>query len=101
MATIKWTLRAKKDFQDLVEYIALDSKVYAAESGSRIVAAVEHLKNFPSLGRVVPEFEDGTLREIIVGNHRLVYHLNDKLISMVAIIHVSQDFLHRFGDDDV
>ena len=95
MATIRWTLGARQDFKELVTYVAQDSSVYAAILAERILEAVERLEKFPKLGRIVPEYADSSLRELIVGNYRLVYRLRAQRIGLVAIAHASRDLLRK------
>ena len=67
--------------------------------GGRIVAAVERLSRHPKLGRVVPEYEDETIRELIVGNYRVVYRLRGQRIGIIAVVHASRDLLRRLTGD--
>ena len=95
MASVRWTLGSQEDLREIVEYISQDSTTYAAAMGGRIVAAVERLRRHPKLGRVVPEYEDETLRELIVGNYRVVYRLRGQRIGIIAVVHGSRDLLRR------
>jgi plasmid stabilization system protein ParE len=49
----------------------------------------KHIARFPRAGRVVPEFGDETIREIISKPYRLVYRLGDDCgtIAIVRIWH--------------
>lgn len=78
MAQIRWTVGARQDLREMVAYIQRDSAVYAVEMAGRIVTAVEKLAELPNLGRIVPEYQDSSLREVIVGNYRVVYRLGAK-----------------------
>jgi plasmid stabilization system protein ParE len=42
--------------------------------------------NFQS-GRVVPEYDDEAVREVMVGNYRLMYRLWSEDVEIVAVIH--------------
>lgn len=95
MATVRWTVGARGDLRDIVAYVSQDSAVYAAALAGRIVAAVERLRRFPSRGRIVPEYEDPTIRELIVGNYRVVYRFQRLRVGIVAIVHASRDLLRR------
>jgi toxin ParE1/3/4 len=75
VASIIWTVGAQEDLRGIVGYIGRDSTAYAAQVAGHIVSAVERLRRHPKLGRVVPEYEDETIRELIVGNYRVVYRL--------------------------
>ncbi|MEI1280607.1 type II toxin-antitoxin system RelE/ParE family toxin [Leptospira venezuelensis] len=44
---IIWSLRAKSDLQDIYDYIAKDSEVYALNVVNKIIDVVENIPNFP------------------------------------------------------
>jgi len=44
------------------------------------------------MGRIVPERNVDELRELILGNYRIIYHLNDDFIELITIIHSKQRF---------
>src|SRR3712207_7201642 len=50
-----------------------DSPQYAAATVRRIRLATSRLESFPESGRIVPEYADATLREVIVGSYRVLY----------------------------
>jgi toxin ParE1/3/4 len=62
---IIWSPSARLDLHDLKEYISLDSPEIAKQFVASLFEAVERLEVFPKSGRVVPEFDDQQLREII------------------------------------
>jgi len=51
---------------------------------------VEDLKSFPESGRIVPETENKSIRELIYGNYRLIYRLEEKKISVLTVRHGKQ-----------
>jgi hypothetical protein len=51
-----------------VEYIAHDSPSYAASLAVKADLAAQSLSELPNRGRLVPEFKDDTVREILVVN---------------------------------
>jgi plasmid stabilization system protein ParE len=55
-----------------------------------IISAVDRLESFPGMGRVVPETNDESSREIIFGNYRIVYRLKSDLIELLTIYHGSR-----------
>jgi toxin ParE1/3/4 len=64
---IIWSLQAREDLRDIVTFIATDNPAAAAQSfGFRLMSKVDVLANFPQLGRVVPEENDETIRELIL-----------------------------------
>lgn len=88
---ILWTEPAIEDLRNLYSYIAKDSEVYASSFVERIILAVEKLTNFPRLGRVVPEADKETVRELLLNNYRVIYRINGELIEMITVIHGRRD----------
>ncbi|MDZ4277959.1 MAG: type II toxin-antitoxin system RelE/ParE family toxin [Dehalococcoidia bacterium] len=95
MASIVWTVGARDDLRDTIDYIGRDSPTYAAATAERILGAAEGLRRHPKMGRVVPEYDDQSIRELIVGNYRVVYRLRRQQVAVLAIVHGSRDLLRR------
>ena len=71
-----WSPASRDDLHDIVSFISRDSRERAAAFGYRLIAATDELQDFPEIGRVVPEYEIETIREIIVRSYRIVYRVN-------------------------
>ena len=95
MAKIHWTVGARRDLHEIINYIADDSPAYAINFAERIILAVDRLETFPKLGRIVPEYQDTNVRELIVGNYRVVYRIQGDHIGIAAIAHASRDLLRN------
>jgi plasmid stabilization system protein ParE len=95
VASIHWTLDAQEDLRQIVLYVGRDSATYAAALAGRILATVDVLRRHPKLGRVVPEYGDETLREVIVSSYRVVHRVRGRRIGIVAVVHGSRDLLRR------
>jgi toxin ParE1/3/4 len=52
-----------------------------------VFAAVERLDLLPQSGRVVPEKNDPQIREILLGNYRIIYRLRDEVAELLTIHH--------------
>ena len=98
MAQVRWTIGARADLREIVEFIARDSETYATATADRILGAVEHLQRHPRQGRVVPEYRNSRLREVIVGRHRVVYWVSARDIAVVAVVDAGRDLLRKLGD---
>ena len=68
---------ARADLRDVVRYISFDAPDRAFEFGRFLISRTRLLAHSPDLGRIVPEFEDPFIREIIVRSYRVVYRLDD------------------------
>jgi addiction module RelE/StbE family toxin len=67
---------AKRDRRDIVRYISSDSPERAVILGQFLVSSIKRLADFPELGKVVPEFDDPSLREIVVRSYRVIYRVD-------------------------
>lgn len=95
MAKIEFTEQSISDIKEIAAYIALDSAHYAALQVSKIFAKSETLENHPNIGRVVPELNLKSVREIIEGNYRIIYKIVDRELIHILTIHHSSRQLKR------
>lgn len=87
---IRWSPRAASHFEEICDYIAKDSKHYAALFAKKVNVIVKSIPQFPKSGRIVPEYRDENLREKIYENYRIVYRIKREFIEIVAICHGSR-----------
>ena len=72
---IRWTDQAIADLAAIRSFIEQDSPHYASVVVTRLIRAVDRLKDFPQSGRVVPEFEHNAVREVVERPYRIIYRL--------------------------
>ena len=72
---IVWSHQAREDLRDIVLFIAQDNPRIAESFGFLLMSKVDSLADFPKLGRVVPEFADEPIREIIFRSYRIIYRV--------------------------
>ena len=82
-----WSPQAIEDIEAIAEYIARDSASYAESTVERIFQAPEKLMQFPKLGRVVPEKNDESVREIFVFQYRIIYEIVASEIHVLTVVH--------------
>ena len=90
-----WTDPSVADLRAIRDYIARDSDSYAAGLVGELVLCVERLLRFPRLGRVVPEAQDESIRELLNQNNRIIYRIRGERIEILAIVHGSRDLTGR------
>lgn len=90
MVEIKWTNNALEELDDIALYISRDSPKYAEILISQIYEMVDHLKQFPKIGRKVPEYNNPNLREILYNNYRIIYLIKKEHLEIISIIHGSR-----------
>jgi len=87
MAEIRWTLQAADDLEAIAEFISVDSPQYAQLFAIDVLTAIERLALFPRSGRIVPELGNAAIREIVLGNYRIVYRLRKDAVEILTIYH--------------
>ena len=86
MVKIRWTELSVDDLKTIRDYIAQDSVRYASITINRIYDRAQILSKQPLSGRIVPEFDDSKIRELIIGNYRLVYLIiNEESVEILRI----------------
>ena len=78
---------ALSDLSEIKNYIKRDSLHYAKIFIQKIISSIKILKDFPKIGRVVPEFKDENIREIFVKSYRVIYRIENQTIFIVTVIH--------------
>ena len=84
---VKWSPEAIEDIDSIAEYIARDSEFYARSVVNEILSLGTKIAEEPLIGRIVPELDDENIRERFVYSYRVVYTIEDTVITVVAVIH--------------
>mgnify|MGYP000860124799 FL=1 len=87
MVKLIWTEVAIEDLKSIHDFIAQDSKVYAERLIEKIILRIDQLSDYPQSGRIVPEFNKESLRELIEGNYRIIYLLRTDFIAIARVHH--------------
>jgi addiction module RelE/StbE family toxin len=95
---VRWTNQAVADLQAIRDFITRDSPRYGRLVAERLFIATERLETFPLSGRIVPELGRDDVREIIVGEYRLVYKIFGGAVIMLTIFRSSRLFPGRIEE---
>jgi len=87
---IVWLPLAIDRVSEIAGYIADDNHSAAIRWVDSIFKETERLKKFPNSGRVCPETNKKEIREIISGNYRIIYRVEDKEIRILTVRHGKQ-----------
>lgn len=93
MVNISWSQLALDDLKNIHAYIALDSQYYATNFIDKLVKKIKLLEKYPSSGRIVPEFENAEIRELIEGKNRIVYKLGESEVTILRIQNFAKLFI--------
>jgi toxin ParE1/3/4 len=95
MVKIIWTNRSLTDLQEIGDYISLDSFQYARLTLERILDTASILETNPLIGRKVPEINDASIRELIIGSYRLIYKIEKRTQIFILTVHHSSRLLKK------
>lgn len=84
---IVWTKKAEKQLDQIFEYIASDSTLYAQRTVSQIIEEAESISLNSRKGRKVPEYQRDDIREVFHHPYRIIYLLKDDIIEILSVIH--------------
>ncbi len=88
MDKVVWTEIAIIDLKEIFDFIAEDSKRYDNVTTQKIYQKVQFIIDNPSMGRIVPEFNDKNIHELIEGNYRIIYLIKNEIhIDILRIFH--------------
>ena len=72
---LHFTTRFMHEADEQAEYLAQYSPARAALFVDNVFRQLDLVKQHPRLGRVVPELNDETIRELLFRQYRLIYRL--------------------------
>ena len=82
-----WSPQAIEDVEAIAQYIARDSTIYAESTIEQIFQAPEKLIQFPKLGRIVPEKNDESIREVFIFQYRIIYEIVASEEQNLTVVH--------------
>ncbi len=84
---VVWTARARRRLQEIHDHIAQDQPLNAARWIGHVLDRGEQIGAQPRSGRMVPEYQHETVREIFEGDYRLVYRIRNQRVDVLTIHH--------------
>ncbi len=82
-----WAPSARLDLKEIASYIADSRPEASIRFVKSVFRSVEHLIDFPEAGRIVPEFGDPCIREVVRKPCRIVYRIKSEQ-SMIEVVRV-------------
>lgn len=81
------TETAYTDLEDIENYISQDSPAIARRFIMRIFDKIDQLYEYPYSGKPVSEFNDPSIKELLLNKYRIIYQVNDNIINVLRVIH--------------
>ncbi len=91
MGKVIWSPAALEDIKDIHDYIAKDSVDRAALFIERLIEVTDGLIEFPYSGRVIPEINQTSCREIVFGAYRIMYDIISDSVRIASVVHSAGD----------
>jgi len=82
---VSWSPESLNRLIEIEAFIAEDNASKAIEFTDYIVSKSSIIMENPEIGRVVPEFSDPKLRELIIKGYRLVYRIVENHIEILTV----------------
>jgi len=87
LARLIWSADSRANLRSIHRRISKDSERAADALIDEITSSAGRLSEFPLSGRIVPEFDQDDIRELIVRNYRVVYQLIGDTVGVVRVHH--------------
>lgn len=85
MRKVLWTENSVQDLLAIKTYISQASPHQAEEWILELYNTGESLTSFALRGRIVPEFKDENIRELLIESYRLVYQVQATSVAILTI----------------
>lgn len=96
MVRVNWTLQAQDDLKSIAYFISKDSVQYARLQIHRIRNQTQILRPQARIGKIIPEMNKNTYRELIEGRFRIIYKIvSENQIDILTIHHSARDLGRR------
>ena len=82
---VVWTEQAWDRLVEIEAFVADDDPGAAQRLVDKLVAQGDSLVRHPDRGRIIPEIPGSGLRELLVGNYRIVYRHTAKMIEILTV----------------
>ncbi len=82
---VLWTENSIRDLLAIKDFISLDSPERADTWILELYSSGDNLVTFPQRGRIVPEFDQENIRELIIENYRLIYRVKSSSIEILTV----------------
>lgn len=94
---ILWSPLSVERLEEIFEYISKHNKPAAQKMVDGIFKKVETLSEYPERGRKVPEVKRGEIREVFLGEYRIIYRVESKKVVVLTI----RNFKQLLSDEDL
>ena len=84
---VDWSPQALEQAAEIVDYIGAERPNAALDWLDGLEERLTALPGLPEQGRVVPEWYEPTVRELIYKRHRIIYEVHPDRVELLSIRH--------------
>lgn len=84
---VVWSDIARQELREIVTTIADDNPVAAAKWIKELRTRAERLSDFPDSGRMMLDEDDWPIRELLYGNYRVLYEVQEQTVLILHVWH--------------
>ena len=92
MAEVVWRPQALRDLEAVEAYYEEVAPDFAPLFVAGAFEAAARLADFPNAGRIVPEIGDGSIRELIYRQYRIIYVVEGDSAEVLTVYHSARQF---------
>jgi addiction module RelE/StbE family toxin len=97
---LRWSGRARRDLEQIAEFIARDSPQAARQWLGKLRQAAEGAARMPLAGRLVSEIGRDDVREVFVRSYRIVYGVREEHIIVLTVVGGGKRLAEQIELDD-
>lgn len=86
------TDRARRDLEDIGDYIAQDNPTRARSFVHELIGKVRSIGDTPEASPLVPRYEHSGIRRRVHGAYLIFYRIEIEQVSVIHILHGAQDY---------
>ncbi len=87
---IIWSPLSVERLEEIFRYISIDNHSAAKKFVDKIFSKIEKLTEYPQRGRKVPEANREEIREVFLGEYKIIYHVEKSKIIILTIRNFKQ-----------
>ena len=95
MVEVRWTFQSLEDIENIAEFIAKDSIRYSNQIVEDFFDRVLILEKNPQAGPIVPEILNEKIRQLTLGNYRIIYYLKTENQIDILTVHHSSKLIRK------
>ena len=97
---VRYTQHARRRLVALHRFIALESPDAAEAMLRGLVDHADSLSSFPRRGRIVPEYRQADIRELLRPPYRIIYRVDPAEVIVLSVMHGRQLLPDELGSEE-